>query len=141
MATYQYRNCYCFVSMIKLILLATLCIICNANVNLNDLIWTEQTYPGFLNADGMLAVAAYDDTIYLFGGINHPTQVTEFNIASQYFIDQDGSLSNDVRGTSQYWTQIDKIMYWVDDATDYIIRYDLTTKQSEMLPANDIPLR
>ena len=82
------------------------------------------------------AVGYYNDTITFLGGAKGwspyspgPNKVIEFNISDYSFHTlSDGIITGNVYGFSDYFTQIDSILYMIRPSLTYIQTYDLSTK-------------
>eukprot|EP01084_Bolivina_argentea_P140773 247419_1 len=79
-----------------------------------------------------MAVASYNDSIFIFGGSNYMSQAVKFNLLSQTITDLgDDVLPFNLYGNSKYYTQINHLFYAIDPVSDptNIIIYNLITKQ------------
>eukprot|EP01083_Nonionella_stella_P038937 105883_1 len=92
--------------------------------------WIQSTYPSTLPLkDYDISVGTYNKSIYLVGGNKNRRQLTEYIISEDTFIDHGTSyLLKDVHGYSQYWAQIDHLLYIKDGNSDAIDIFDMKTK-------------
>eukprot|EP01083_Nonionella_stella_P301926 1038648_1 len=92
--------------------------------------WIQSTYPSTLPLkDYDISVGTYNKSIYLVGGNKNRRQLTEYIISEDTFIDHGTSyLLKDVHGYSQYWAQIDHLLYIKDGNSDTIDIFDMKTK-------------
>eukprot|EP01084_Bolivina_argentea_P178207 308054_1 len=103
--------------------------------------WIATTSPLLPRHDFGMAIGYYKGVIYMFGGHYNQRQITEYHIATNSMIDQgQNELSINVWGNSQYYTQIDRLMYWINgDSGSNISVYDLQNKQFFPGQITDIP--
>eukprot|EP01083_Nonionella_stella_P208550 756756_1 len=92
-----------------------------------------------------MAIAAYNNTIFLFGGEFNPKQMVQFDVKTGSMTDFGVSAFQYTFGYSQYYTQINELFYWIDGTnghipTGYVIlTYNLVTKQISQCNGTMVP--
>eukprot|EP01084_Bolivina_argentea_P246846 413027_1 len=83
--------------------------------------------------DYRVAIASYNNSIYLFGGQDNNNHSVEFCISTHNFTERT-PLPYQAYGAGQFYTQINDIFYWIHASTTYtnIIRYDLSKHTSQI---------
>eukprot|EP01084_Bolivina_argentea_P178212 308066_1 len=97
--------------------------------------WIAPLSPLLPRKDYDVAVASYNHTIFLFGGLNNNNQLTLFDTITKNITDvgQD-AFSYNVYGSSQFYTQINYTFYWIDgDSGSKIIAHDFVQKTYESI--------
>ncbi len=98
--------------------------------------WISPPVPTLPFSDNTMCTAHYKDIIFIIGGHdnNNKRQLTEYNITNNSFSSKGNIIPSNsfgAFGTSQYWTQIDNILYiltgWYNQDT-YLERFDLISK-------------
>eukprot|EP01083_Nonionella_stella_P004673 13573_1 len=113
-------------------------IACVQSYNYSRWITSTQTIPntgqvGNMHGSPGMIAAYFNGIIHLFGGYNAQTQWREYDIQNDSF---DNNTTTDILGTmevyetdSEFYTQINHIIYWISRDGKEIIVYNLQTKQ------------
>eukprot|EP01084_Bolivina_argentea_P258548 435920_1 len=85
----------------------------------------------FARMDEQMAIASYNDSIFLIGGVPDHRQLIEYNINNDTFIDHGTNvlpLSSTIQGTGSYYSQLHNTLYIIPVAINGISRFYTETK-------------
>eukprot|EP01084_Bolivina_argentea_P003211 6005_1 len=115
-------------------------------LNTNLTLWVAPLSPRLPRPDRSMAIAAYNNTIFLFGGEFNPKQMVQFDVRTGSITDFGVSAFQYTFGYSQYYTQINELFYWIDGTSGHyiptgyvILTYNLITKQISQCNGTMVP--
>eukprot|EP01083_Nonionella_stella_P110578 323679_1 len=76
--------------------------------------WMSHSNSSLPQPDVYIAVGSHNGSIYLLGGIDHGSQITEYRIDTNTMIDQGNALPQQVYGYGSYYAQLDHLLYMIN---------------------------
>eukprot|EP01083_Nonionella_stella_P285032 970248_1 len=104
-------------------------VIC-ASVHIAKASWTT-SMDHLIYSNDQMSIGVYNDTIWLIGGGDFPTQLTQYNVRTQTMTDfGENALTASIKGYGQYWTQQNHMVYIIDQSTgNSLCTYNMITNQ------------
>eukprot|EP01083_Nonionella_stella_P060942 158919_1 len=92
--------------------------------------WTT-SMDHLIYSNDQMSIGVYNDTIWLIGGGDFPTQLTQYNVRTQTMTDfGENALTASIKGYGQYWTQQNHMVYIIDQSTgNSLCTYNMITNQ------------
>eukprot|EP01083_Nonionella_stella_P316207 1145305_1 len=100
------------------------------SVHIANASWTTSTNL-LIHSDDQMSIGVHNDTIWLIGGGDFPTQLTQYNVRTQTMTDfGENALTASIKGYGQYWTQQNHMVYIIDQSTgNSLCTYNMITNQ------------
>eukprot|EP01083_Nonionella_stella_P304087 1055152_1 len=90
--------------------------------------WISPSQTTLPNSDSNMAIGYYQNTIIILGGYENPQDMIEYDIIESVFNTIVGVLPFDTTGYSQFYTQMDNMIYIIDTSGERINVFDVSTK-------------
>eukprot|EP01083_Nonionella_stella_P070184 187648_1 len=90
--------------------------------------WISPSQTTLPNSDSNMAIGYYQNTIIILGGYENPQDMIEYDIVESVFNTTVGVLPFDTTGYSQFYTQMDNMIYIIDTSGERINVFDVSTK-------------
>eukprot|EP01083_Nonionella_stella_P285031 970244_1 len=100
------------------------------SVHIANASWTTSTNL-LIHSDDQMSIGVHNDTIWLIGGRDFPTQLTQYKVRTQTMTNfGDNALTASIKGYGQYWTQQNHMVYIIDQSTgNSLCTYNMITNQ------------